>query len=128
MALKRKAVNLLDRSHVEVCQVADVNRTDVTAVQPGEGGEGALPGIGAVSEESKSIAQDVGAVEPVRTADRRLMWHGVFLFLIGLVTGTQERRFTNMRMALSAHLDGVMNGTFLIALGANGATLSFRHA
>ena len=29
-----------------------------------------------------------------------MMWHGVFLFLIGLVTGTQERRFKNMRMAL----------------------------
>ena len=49
---------------------------------------------------------------------RRMMWHGVFLFLIGLVTGTQERRFKNMRMALSAHLEGVMNGTFLMALGA----------
>ena len=48
---------------------------------------------------------------------RRLMWHGMFLFLIGLVTGTQERRFKNMRMALSAHLEGVMNGTFLMALG-----------
>ncbi len=46
------------------------------------------------------------------------MWHGVFLFLIGLITGLQERRFKNMRMALSAHLEGVMNGTFLIALGA----------
>jgi len=54
----------------------------------------------------------------MQTADRRLMWHGVFLFLIGLVTGLQERRFKNMRMALSAHLEGVMNGTFLIALGA----------
>lgn len=50
--------------------------------------------------------------------DRALIRHGIFLFLIGLVTGTQERRFTNMRMALSAHLEGVMNGTFLIALGA----------
>ncbi|WP_232070676.1 hydrogenase [Mycobacterium lacus] len=38
--------------------------------------------------------------------------------MIGLVTGLQQRRFTNMRMALSAHLEGVMNGTFLIALGA----------
>ena len=47
-----------------------------------------------------------------------MMWHGAFLFLIGLVTGLQERRFKNMRMALSAHLEGVMNGTFLIALGA----------
>ncbi|PEG38240.1 hydrogenase [Mycolicibacterium agri] len=54
----------------------------------------------------------------MNTADRRMMWHGVFLFLIGLLTGMQERRFTNMRMALSAHLEGVMNGTFLIALGA----------
>ena len=54
----------------------------------------------------------------MRTADRRLMWHGMFLFLFGLVTGQQERRFTNMRMALSAHLQGVLNGTFLIALGA----------
>ncbi|MCQ4359976.1 hydrogenase [Mycobacterium gordonae] len=50
--------------------------------------------------------------------DRALIRHGIFLFLIGLVTGTQERRFKNMRMALSAHLEGVMNGTFLIALGA----------
>jgi (hydroxyamino)benzene mutase len=54
----------------------------------------------------------------MQTGDRRMIWHGVFLFLIGLVTGTQERRFKNMRMALSAHLEGVMNGTFLIALGA----------
>jgi hydroxylaminobenzene mutase len=54
----------------------------------------------------------------MRTADRGLMWHGMFLFLIGLVTGLNERRFTNMRMALSAHLEGVMNGIFLIAVGA----------
>jgi hydroxylaminobenzene mutase len=46
------------------------------------------------------------------------MWHGMFLFLIGLVTGLNERRFTNMRMALSAHLEGVMNGIFRIAVGA----------
>jgi hydroxylaminobenzene mutase len=54
----------------------------------------------------------------MRTADRGLMWHGMFLFLIGLVTGANEWRFKNMRMALSAHLEGIMNGTFLIALGA----------
>ncbi|OBJ54859.1 hydrogenase [Mycobacterium sp. 1423905.2] len=50
--------------------------------------------------------------------DRRLVRHGMVLFLLGLMTGTQQRRFTNMRMALSAHLEGVMNGTFLMALGA----------
>jgi hydroxylaminobenzene mutase len=51
-------------------------------------------------------------------ANRRLMWYGMLLFLLGLVTGLVERRFTNMRMGLAAHLEGVMNGTFLVALGA----------
>jgi hydroxylaminobenzene mutase len=51
-------------------------------------------------------------------AKRRLMWHGMFLFLLGLVTGLVEQRFANVRMGLAAHLEGVMNGTFLVALGA----------
>ena len=46
------------------------------------------------------------------------MWHGMFLFLIGLFTGFAETRFSNVRMGLAAHLEGVMNGTFLVALGA----------
>jgi hydroxylaminobenzene mutase len=46
------------------------------------------------------------------------MWHGMFLFLLGLLTGFVEQRFTNVRMGLAAHLEGVMNGTFLVALGA----------
>jgi hydroxylaminobenzene mutase len=46
------------------------------------------------------------------------MWHGMFLFLIGLLTGFGEQHFANMRMGLAAHLEGVMNGTFLVALGA----------
>jgi (hydroxyamino)benzene mutase len=50
--------------------------------------------------------------------NRRLMWHGMFLFLLGLVTGLLEQRFTNMRMGVAAHLEGLMNGTFLVALGA----------
>ena len=54
----------------------------------------------------------------MKANDRRLMWHGMFLFLLGLITGLVEQRFTNIRMGLSAHLEGVMNGTFLIALGA----------
>src|ERR1700750_1531229 len=51
-------------------------------------------------------------------ANRRLMWHGMFLFLLGLATGMLERYFTNMRMGVSAHLEGVMNGTFLLVLGS----------
>jgi (hydroxyamino)benzene mutase len=49
---------------------------------------------------------------------RRLMWHGMFLFLLGLLTGFVETKFVNPRMGLTAHLEGVMNGIFLLALGA----------
>jgi (hydroxyamino)benzene mutase len=49
---------------------------------------------------------------------RRLLWHGMFLFLLGLLTGFVELSFSNPRMGLAAHLEGVMNGTFLVALGA----------
>ena len=49
---------------------------------------------------------------------RQLLWHGMFLFLLGLLVGLIEQKFTNPRMGLAAHLEGVMNGTFLIALGA----------
>lgn len=49
---------------------------------------------------------------------RRLIWHGMFLFVLGLLTGLVEPQFRNPRMGLAAHLEGVMNGIFLVALGA----------
>ena len=49
---------------------------------------------------------------------RRLLWHGMVLFLIGLFTGLAQPHFANIRMALAAHLEGVMNGIFLLAVGA----------
>jgi hydroxylaminobenzene mutase len=51
-------------------------------------------------------------------ANRRLKWHGIVLFLLGLLTGFVEVHVANVRMGLAAHLEGVMNGTFLLALGA----------
>jgi hydroxylaminobenzene mutase len=51
-------------------------------------------------------------------ANRRLMFHGMCLFLLGLLTGFAEQHFANVRMGLAAHLEGLMNGTFLVALGA----------
>ena len=49
---------------------------------------------------------------------RRLLFHGMALFSIGLFTGLAEQHFLNVRMALAAHLEGVMNGIFLLAVGA----------
>ena len=54
----------------------------------------------------------------MENTSRNLMWHGMFLFLLGLLTGFAEQHFANVRMGLAAHLEGVMNGTFLVALGA----------
>jgi hydroxylaminobenzene mutase len=54
----------------------------------------------------------------VEEVKRSLIWHGMLLFLLGLLTGLAEPQFKNMRMGLAAHLEGVMNGTFVIALGA----------
>jgi hydroxylaminobenzene mutase len=52
------------------------------------------------------------------TSNRRVMWHGMFLFLLGMLTAFVEPRVTNVRMGLAAHLVGLLNGIFLIALGA----------
>ena len=49
---------------------------------------------------------------------RQLIWYGMFLFLLGLFTGFLEPQFTNPRMGLASHLEGVMNGMFLVILGA----------
>ena len=49
---------------------------------------------------------------------KRLIVAGVVLFLIGLLTGFVIPAFENPRMGLSSHLEAVMNGAFLIALGA----------
>ncbi len=49
---------------------------------------------------------------------RRLLWDGMFLFLLRLLTGFVEQQFKSPRMGLAAHLEGVMNGTFLVVLGA----------
>ncbi len=42
---------------------------------------------------------------------------GLVLFLLGLLTGIAGPALKNARMALSSHLEGVLNGMFLVLLG-----------
>jgi hypothetical protein len=44
----------------------------------------------------------------IEDTKRRLVWHGMFLFLLGLLTGFAEPQFKNLRMGLAAHLEGVI--------------------
>jgi hydroxylaminobenzene mutase len=48
---------------------------------------------------------------------RRLLQLGVLLFLLGLLTGFLIPSLSNPRMGLASHLEGVMNGLFLLGLG-----------
>jgi (hydroxyamino)benzene mutase len=48
---------------------------------------------------------------------RRLLWHGVFLFLLGLLTGLAIPIINNHRMGLSAHLEALLNCILLLVLG-----------
>ena len=52
-----------------------------------------------------------------KDANRTLMRWGFFLLLCALVTGLAVPGFTNPRMAVSAHLEGVMNGLLLVIVG-----------
>lgn len=47
----------------------------------------------------------------------RLIFLGILLFLLGLLVGFLIPVLANPRMGLSSHLEGVMNGTFLVVLG-----------
>ena len=47
----------------------------------------------------------------------KLIFLGLILFLVGLSVGLMVQNMANPRMALSAHLEGVMNGMFLVILG-----------
>jgi hydroxylaminobenzene mutase len=48
---------------------------------------------------------------------RKLKMLGMLLFLLGLITGFAMPNLRNHRMGLAAHLEGVMNGTFLVVAG-----------
>jgi hydroxylaminobenzene mutase len=48
---------------------------------------------------------------------RRLKMLGMLLFLLGLLTGFVIMEMKNSKMGLAAHLEGVMNGTFLVVAG-----------
>jgi len=49
---------------------------------------------------------------------RRLVWHGILLFFLGLIAGMFVQSMRNPRMGLSAHVGTAMSGMFLAILGA----------
>jgi (hydroxyamino)benzene mutase len=56
-------------------------------------------------------------VKSIKLQSDRLLFFGVLLFFLGLVVGLFIPMMANPRMGLSSHLEGVLNGIFLIVLG-----------
>ncbi len=48
---------------------------------------------------------------------RRLIWHGMLVFVLGLLVGAVVPLLKSPRMGLAAHVGGVMSGMFLILVG-----------
>lgn len=65
--------------------------------------------------------------EYIQESARKLLRLGITLFLLGLITGFLLPVSANPRMALSSHLEGVMNGLFLLVLGLIWHRLAIGH-
>jgi hydroxylaminobenzene mutase len=50
-------------------------------------------------------------------ARRRLLWHGVFIFILGLLVGAVVPVLTNPRMGVAAHVGAALSGIFLMLVG-----------
>jgi hydroxylaminobenzene mutase len=47
----------------------------------------------------------------------KMLFLGILLFFLGLIVGLLAPALANPRMGLSSHIEGVLNGMFLILLG-----------
>ena len=56
-------------------------------------------------------------LQPMKKQASNLLFLGFLLFLLGLMTGLIVPAFANPRLAVSGHIEGVLNGIFLIVLG-----------
>src|SRR5436190_22830619 len=64
-----------------------------------------------------------GGSMAIANARRALIRHGLILFLLGLLTGFLVPALRNPRGGLAAHIEGVMNGMFLIGVGLSWAEI-----
>lgn len=63
---------------------------------------------------------------PVASRSHRLLQLGILLFLLGLLVGFAVPSLANPRLGLASHLEGVMNGLFLVVLGLLWPKLALR--
>ena len=55
-------------------------------------------------------------LQSIKKQADNLLFLGFLLFLLGLITGLVVPAFANPRLGVSSHIEGVLNGIFLIVL------------
>jgi len=53
----------------------------------------------------------------IENQGNKLIFYGILLFFFGLIVGLFVPLMANPRMGVSSHLEGIMNGIFLVVLG-----------
>ena len=53
----------------------------------------------------------------IKKQGNNLIFYGILLFFLGLIVGLFVPIMANPRMGVSSHLEGIMNGMFLVLLG-----------
>ena len=59
----------------------------------------------------------MNTINKAANRENRLIFLGIFLFLLGLIVGLLAPALANPRLAVSSHIEGIMNGMFLVILG-----------
>ncbi len=71
-----------------------------------------------VSPSSDVASESSATLGLMNAMNRTLLRSGALLFLLGLLTGLASAGMPVPRLGLSAHLEGIMNGIFLLGVGA----------
>ena len=59
----------------------------------------------------------MGNSNHMKKQGNNLIFYGILLFFLGLIVGLLVPIMANPRMGVSSHLEGIMNGMFLVLLG-----------
>ncbi len=105
---------MVDRSQKR--SIGNAPNSDPTPISSYLPQSGNLVGLAAV--EKLRDAWQMGSTTSNAQQARWLYRAGAILLLLGLVSGLVTGFVANPRMGLSAHLEGVLNGVMLVALGS----------
>jgi hydroxylaminobenzene mutase len=68
-------------------------------------------------EDVEDVTSTRTSAGPKAGAKSGLVWHGLVLFFLGLITGFVIPALKSPRLGMSSHVEAILNGMFLIVVG-----------